>query len=54
MELNFRYHEFFELELLEIQATIEFRATLKLVHEMVGTYGHMHRRDRYLNNSSII
>ena len=54
MGLNFRYHEFFGQELVDIQATIELRAILKLVREMVSTCGQMHYRDKYSNNNSII
>ena len=41
-------------ELLDIQATIECRFTLKRVRDMIITYSQIHRTDKYSQHSSII
>ena len=41
-------------EFLDIQATIEWRFTLKRVRDMTRTYSQMHHADKYSEHSSII
>ena len=41
-------------EFLDIQATVEWGFTLKLVHDMKKTYNQMHRTDKYSQHRSII
>ena len=41
-------------EFLDIQATVEFGFTLKLVRDMIKTYIQMHRTDKYSQHSSMI
>ena len=41
-------------EFFDIQATREYRFTLKRVRDMVVTYSQMHRLDKYSQHSSII
>ena len=41
-------------EFLDIQATVECKFTLKRVRDMIITYSHIHRTDKYSQRSSII
>ena len=50
--LNFRYGACFEG--VPFQAIIECRFSLKLVRDMIITYSHMQRSDKYSQHSSII
>ena len=50
--LNFRYGACFEG--VPFQAIIECRFSLKLLRDMIITYSHMQRPDKYSQHSSII
>ena len=41
-------------EFLKIRATTDSGFIVKLVHDMIKTYSHTHRTDKYLQHSSII
>ena len=40
------------MEILDIQATIERRFTLKLIREMIIIYSQMHRTEKYPQHNS--
>ena len=52
--LNFRFRAASRKEFLDIEATIKCRFTLKCVRDMIRTYSHMHRTDKYSQHNSII
>ena len=41
-------------EFLDIHATIECGLPLKCIHDMIGTYSHIHLTDKYSQHRSII